>query len=215
LKSQLAEIGFRLANLAHRKPANSVFDFTQYNQGIASGHCTRLDWKIHLAHASIKKDAGRIGLRLCVFWSRSAFERDQQIALIAATTSTGSGSTTRSWITAVVFRASTFETRADLRKTALLARVNGNVNADQLFSGDTFADAHQFLRSATAFVGDAHALQSANFFLNSNALQLLASFYATRIWLAAATVLGSSNHRATKCDTHDRGKQKLEHWSNL
>lgn len=100
-------------------------------------------------------------------------------------------------------------------EASCFAGIDRDVNASKSLASDTFCNSHQFHFCAAALVGNANALQTADFFLVGHASQFLASFYAAGIGCAAAAVLSCSNHWATESDTHDRRKNKFEHWSSL
>ena len=131
------------------------------------------------------------------------------VALAAATASARGGCTTWIRFAAIAFIA----TRE--AATSFFARIDWNVDANQLTTGNAFCYSHQLHFAATALVGNANSLETTNFLLVGNASQLFAGFDAARIWRGAATVLSGANHWATQSDTHDRREYKLEHWSSL
>jgi len=145
-------------------------------------------------------------LRLVVLACSVIRTRRQWLYLASATASAGSRCTTGSWLAARSWLTARITAVAlvSAAEASFLARINRNLDSCQLLASYAFGNTHELFLGATAFIGDANALETANFLLIGNACQLLACFYATGIWLAAAAILSSANHWATQCDTHDR-----------
>lgn len=96
-------------------------------------------------------------------------------------------------------------------EAAFLARIDWNVNALKSLNCNAFFDSNKFLLCATAFICDTLSFDTATFFLNVNADELLAGFLAARWSWLTTTVLGRRDHRTAKCDAHDGRENELEH----
>ena len=102
----------------------------------------------------------------------------------------------------------------DFWQAVTLARINRNVNDAWTASCNALFSAGKLTLCATALICNTLKLQTANFLLNLNHNDLLASFRA-RIFLSATTaILSGSHHWETHSHTHDGRKSKLKH-SNL
>jgi hypothetical protein len=163
---------------------------------------------------AIKKDANQFDLRLFESVFGSMIRTGKPLRSLAATTASArSWCTARSWLAAWSWLAAI--TAVSTAEASLLAWIDRNFDAGQFVSSDAFGYSHEFFGRATAFIGNANALQAANFLLNGNTCQFFACFYATRSWIGATAILSGAHHRATQSDTHDRGEYKFEHSVSL